>query len=103
MNHPKMHYFEFDEHEYYALIAVEHTGDLMFSPTKAAMDLYEESIFSGEEPEYEDGLTEPNLRTKEYAFMKFILAAEPDVPVGALVDEFEKATTEILLLDGSLI
>lgn len=100
----KQFYYEFNEHDYYGLIAVSvEESDLKINPYKKATEIYVEYI-SGESVEevLEEGT--PNERTKEYAFMKFMHAPNhQDDNVKVLIEQFESTTDGVLLIDGALI
>lgn len=98
------HYFEFNEHEYYALIAVTtDTNDLKAKPHKQAAEIYVEIVAGESVAEILDEAT-PNLRTQEYAFMKFVYGThEQGYTVDQVIKEFKETKHGILLIDGSLI
>lgn len=100
----KQFYYEFDENEYYGLVAVSvEENDFKTTPYKKATKMYVEVIAGGSVNEVLDE-AEPNERTKEYAFMKFMNAPNTmDETVRDLIQEFEDTTDGVLLVDGSLI
>ncbi|NHC19569.1 hypothetical protein G6554_14955 [Bacillus sp. MM2020_4] len=100
----KQFYYEFNENEYYGLIAVSvEEDDLKTNPYKKATEFYVEYI-GGETVEEVLDEAHPNLRTKEYAFMKFMYAPNHlDDNVKILIEQFEETTNGVLLIDGSLI
>lgn len=97
-------YYEFNENEYYGLVAVNvDKSELKTKPHVKATELYLEGI-GGESVEeiLDDAI--PNQRTKEYAFMKFAYAPNtPNQTVEELIKEFESIENGVLLVDGSLI
>lgn len=98
------HYFEFREHDYYALIAVEvDKDDLKTKPFKKATEIYIE-VVAGESVEEVLDEADPILVTKEYAFMKYMnCPAFEDETVKTAKREFEETKNGLLLIDGSLI
>lgn len=100
----KQFYYEFDENEYYALIAVAvDENDLITKPYKKATEIYVEEV-AGESVEQVLEEAVPNDRTKEYAFMKFMYAPNlPEKTVKELINDFESTQNGVLLVDGSLI
>lgn len=97
-------YYEFDENEYYALIAVNvDENDLYTKPYKKATEIYVETV-GGESVEQVLDEAHPNERTKEYAFKKFMYAPDLDnKSVTGAIKEFEEMKNGVLLIDGSLI
>ena len=100
----KQFYYEFNENEYYGLVAVNvEENDLKTVPYKKATKMYVEVIAGDSVDEILDE-AEPNLRTKEYAFMKFMNAPNTlNQTVRDLIQEFESTTDGVLLIDGSLL
>lgn len=98
------HYFEFDEHGYYALVVVTvESDDLYTKPYKKAAELYVE-VVAGESVDEILDEAQPNLRTKEYAFMKFMRAHDnEDMSVKELLTQFDGSRNEVLLVDSSLL
>ncbi|WP_339304240.1 hypothetical protein NST33_17655 [Paenibacillus sp. FSL L8-0435] len=97
-------YYEFDEHCYYALIAVTvEDGDFATRCYRKATELYVD-VVAGESVEEVLKEAYPHLRTREYAFMKFISAhEEEDRSVKELLTQFDEAENEVLLVDSSLL
>lgn len=98
------HYFEFSEHDYYALIAVEvDKNDLKTNPYKKATEIYVEVVAGTSVEEVLDE-AQPILVTKEYAFMKYMnCPAFEDETIKTARQEFEETKSGLLLIDGSLI
>lgn len=100
----KQFYYDFDENEYYALIAVTiESHDLKTTPYEKATEIYANIVAGGTvEQVLEEG--SPTLRTKEYAFMKFLKAPDfKNETVGKVIKEFEEMKNGVLLIDSSLI
>lgn len=99
-----IHYYEFSDNEYYALVAVTtDKNDLKAKPHKQATEIYVE-VVAGESVEEVLEEAEPNLRTKEYAFMKFVCGTHEDgYTVKQVIKDFEETKHGILLVDGSLL
>jgi hypothetical protein len=99
-----IHYYEFSENEYYALVAVTtDENDLHAKPHKQAAEIYVAYV-SGESVEEVLEEAEPNLRTKEYAFMKFIYGTTEGIyTVKEAIKDFEETKHGILLIDSSLV
>lgn len=99
----KQHYFEFDDHEYYGLIAVNMEEEDRNEPHEKAIEIYVSEIagvcfYSVSE----EG--KPEQITKEQAFMKFMYAPNhEDNDVKTLIKQFEEMENGVLLIDGSLI
>lgn len=98
------HYYEFDRHEYYALVVVTvEDTNLYTRPYKKATELYVE-VVAGESVDEVLEESEPSLRTKEYAFMKFMHAHDDEArTVKELLAEFDEAKNDVLLVDSSLL
>lgn len=100
----KQFYYEFDEHEYYALIAVNvNSDDLKTKPHKQAAKIYFEQV-GGESAD--DILEEatPNERTKDQAAAKFFWASQYEKKTPEdLVNEFESIQNGVLLIDAALL
>jgi hypothetical protein len=100
----KQFYYEFNENEYYGLIAVsvdEH--DLKTTPYKKAAEIYVKNI-GGESVEelLEEAL--PNLRTLEYALATFLRAPNVgEYTAEELIKEFENTKNGVLLVDSALM
>jgi hypothetical protein len=100
----KQFYYEFNENEYYTLIAVSiDENDLYTRAFKKAIEIYIENVSGSNIDEVlEEG--SPNERTKEYAFMKFMYAPNNQKStVKELIQEFESVENGVLLIDGALI
>lgn len=100
----KTFYYEFDEHEYYGLVAVSvEANDFEMASYKKAIQHYVD-VIGGDSVEAVEEEAMPNLRTKEYAFMRFMYAPNTlDLPVHKMIEEFEETTDGVLLIDGSLL
>lgn len=100
----EVRYYEFIDHDYYALVAVEiNSGNLFVRPHVEACKVYAE-IVAGEN--YREVLEEadPHHRTKEYAFEKFMRADGHDVmTVQELIKQFDDTKTGVLLIDHSFV
>ncbi|MRC17292.1 hypothetical protein GH866_16910 [Bacillus thuringiensis] len=92
-----MKYFEFNNHEYYALIAVN--GDV-----DKAIEIYVENVAGNNtEQVKEEGI--PVELTQEQALSKYLVSlARPtvDTPINELHEEFCDCEDSVLLIDGSL-
>jgi len=97
-------YFEFKEHEYYALISVcVEKHDLKANPYKKAAEIYHQTI-GGESVEQvlEEAL--PILIKKELAFMEFVKSpSNADMTVSQTIEEFYREENACLLIDSSLV
>lgn len=101
----KKYYFEFNNHDYYALIAVnvseeESTWDLV----KKTTEIYTKYV-SGESVEevLEKGF--PTQIAKHAAFYKFAKGTsylEPKETIKNTFDEFMKLENDVLVVDGAL-
>ena len=100
----KHFYYEFDENEYYGLVAVSvEENDLYTTPYKKATDIYVKAIGGISVKDVLEEAT-PNDRTKEYSFMKFMYAPNHQQDsINKLIQQFEETTDGVLLVDGSLI
>lgn|SRR5690625_3034563 len=99
-----MKYFEFNRHDYYALIAVEIPKvPVTTCILNKAYKVYLENV--GGESLYElknEGT--PTEITKKQALLKFLKCKDnEDVPVGKLFKEFEECRDHVLLIDGGLL
>jgi hypothetical protein len=101
----KQFYYEFNENEYYGLVAVTvDENDLKTKPYRKAAEIYIQTIGGGESVDelLEEAL--PNERPLEYALAKFIKAPNnDDYVVKDLIKEFEETKNGVLLVDGSLL
>lgn len=99
-----IHYYEFSENEYYALVAVTtDENDLQAKPHKQAAEIYVQ-VIAGESVQEVLEEAEPNQRTKEYAFMKFVCGHhEEGYTVKQVIKDFEETKHGVLLVDGSLL
>lgn len=97
-------YVEFSDNEYYALVAVtREDNDLYFRPHVAATKLYV-SVVGGESVEEVIEEAYPHIRTKEYAFEKFIRAnGHDDLTIVDAIKQFDETKHGVLLIDGSLV
>lgn len=78
-------------------------NDLKTTPYKKATEMYIEVIVAESVDEILNE-AEPNLRTKEYAFMKFMNAPNTqDHTDRDLLQEFESTTNGFLQADSSLL
>lgn len=99
-------YYEFVDQEYYALVTVtiQNVDKLqMKSSGLLAAEVYAK-VVGGESAHavLEEGL--PKLRTKEYAFEKFIRSAyKHSDDLAVAIKEFDELENNVLLIDGSLI
>lgn len=92
------YYIEFDEHEYYALIAVETQED---NPIHKAVEIYVEQIAGNSVEEVlDEGV--PGIVSKSYAFHEFASVYDKSKSVGEMWLQFERVRNDILLIDGSL-
>jgi len=94
-------YFEFNKHDYYALLAVEEENSL--DAKSKAIDLYVKYI-GGEDIEEisEEGI--PDEISKDQALLKFMRGTgNEDETVGKLTKEFNEMKDLPLLVDGSLL
>jgi hypothetical protein len=100
----KQFYYEFNENEYYGLVAVSvQDNDLKTVPYKKATEVYVKTIAGDNVEEILDE-AEPNERTKEYTFMKFMKAPNhQNESVESLIRQFEETKDGALLIDSSLI
>jgi len=91
----EMKYYEFNKHEYYALIKAK--------TTQKAIEIYVEYV-AGESVEQIKAEGELDLLNKYDAFVKFIIApTETGVSIKDLMRDFEEDLEEVLLFDGSLL
>lgn len=100
----KHFYVEFSDNEYYALIAVtREDNDLYFRPHIEATKLYV-SVVDGESVEQVVEEAYPHIRTKEYAFEKFIRAnGHDDLTIIDAIKQFDETDHGVLLIDRSLL
>lgn len=98
------YYYEFDEYEYYSLIAVTVDKDNLQekTATKKACEIYVNDVVGIDFKELLDKRISPNLRTKEYAFMKFAYGCKGYL-IEKVISYFEETSNGILLVDGSLL
>jgi hypothetical protein len=100
----KQFYYEFNENEYYGLVAVTvDENDLKTKPYRKAAEIYVKNI-GGESVEelLEEAL--PSETTVEYALTAYIRGnGNDDYTVKELIKEFEETKNGVLLVDGSLI
>ncbi|ABS23183.1 hypothetical protein [Bacillus cytotoxicus] len=92
-----MKYFEFNKHEYYALIAVN--GDV-----DKAIEIYVENV-AGDSAEQVKEEAVPVELTREQALSTYLVSlARPtiDTPINKLHAEFCDCEDSVLLIDGSL-
>ncbi|MGX5472594.1 hypothetical protein [Bacillus toyonensis] len=92
-----MRYFEFDKHEYYALVAADGEAD-------RAIEIYVENV-AGESIEQlkEEGL--PTEIKKKQALQKYINATaevSPVTKVSKIVKDFNEHENSVVLICGSL-
>ncbi|WGT37772.1 hypothetical protein QH639_18300 [Lysinibacillus sp. 1 U-2021] len=91
----EMKYYEFNKHEYYALIKAK--------TAQKSMEIYVENV-AGESVEQIKNEGTPDLLNKYDAFVKYGLAPkEVDENFEETVKYFEEETEGLLLIDGSLL
>ncbi|MFD0768848.1 hypothetical protein ACFQZ1_07970 [Bacillus sp. CGMCC 1.60114] len=94
-----MRYFEFDKHEYYALMAVKDGG------LEKAIDLYVE-IVAGENAEEVKAEALPTEITRNQALTKYVNAVAeicPNKKISEFVKEFNEYEDGPMLVSGALI
>lgn len=98
------HYYEYNYHDYYALIVVTvDVNDLYTKPYKKATEIYVE-IVGGTTVEEVLDKTHPDLITKERAFYKVLHDVTiQDKQVQTVIDEFARLDNGVLLVDASLL
>ena len=100
-------YFEFNKHEYYALIATHRTEVHVSNRAKSHRDLVFDIYFAevgGESVDKVKCEGEPNEISKSEALLKFLLAPDNKYStVEELLNSFDEVKNHSLLIDGSLV
>lgn len=95
-------YYEYNNHEYYALVTAEPYQKCMYYSDVRADELYLAVI--GGETEESLAANPPVEISKEVAFWKFVHAnRKEDLTINQVIEQFEKASNEVLLVDGALV
>lgn len=100
-------YFEFLEQEYYALITVTVTDDVIDYAPQEATKLYVEKV-GGESVAEVLAEGAPVERTKSEAFevyMRKTAENEDDakMPLEVIINDFDDSRNEVLIIDGNLL
>lgn len=97
-------YLEFSDHEYYALVVVTRgLDDLYGQPHVMASRVYADVVAGVDYKEVLEEAT-PWIRTKEYAFEKFLRSAKHEkMAVSDIISQFDDMKHGVLLIDHSLI
>lgn len=97
-------YYEFSDHDYYALIVVtKEESDLYTQPYIEAAKVYVD-VVSGDSVREVLDEAHPNLRTKEFAFEKFLRGdGHGEMSLKEVIKQFDESKNEALLIDSAFL